>query len=169
MSPSRPHQPQPLYFALKVLEKSTVVRLRQVEHVNSERSTLAHVHHPFVVNLCVLSGLCAAPYLALSTDLSFRDSFCTFQDEANLYMLLEFVQGGELFSHLRRAGRFSADVARFYVANLVLVLDHLHQQDIIYRDLKPENLLIGADGHIKVTDFGFVSRGAMICKRDNRG
>ncbi|GAA5963531.1 hypothetical protein JCM8115_003400 [Rhodotorula mucilaginosa] len=132
VSPSRPHQPQPLYFALKVLEKSTVVRLRQVEHVNSERSTLAHVHHPFVVNL-----------------------FCTFQDEANLYMLLEFVQGGELFSHLRRAGRFSADVARFYVANLVLVLDHLHQQDIIYRDLKPENLLIGADGHIKVTDFGF--------------
>lgn len=85
-------------------------------------------------------------------------SFCTFQDEANLYMLMEFVQGGELFSHLRRARRFSADVARFYVANLILVLDHLHQQDIIYRDLKPENLLIGGDGHIKVTDFGFVSR-----------
>ncbi|GAA5988702.1 hypothetical protein JCM10908_003682 [Rhodotorula pacifica] len=132
MSPSRPQQTQPHYFALKVLEKNTVVRLRQIEHVNSERNTLAHVQHPFVVNL-----------------------FCTFQDEANLYMLLEFVQGGELFSHLRRAGRFSADVARFYVANLVLVLDHLHQQDIIYRDLKPENLLIGADGHIKVTDFGF--------------
>lgn len=72
-------------------------------------------------------------------------------------MLLEFVQGGELFSHLRRAGRFSPDVSRFYIANLVLVLEHLHKQDIVYRDLKPENLLIGADGHIKVTDFGFVS------------
>ncbi|BGP58686.1 Cytochrome c oxidase subunit 1 [Rhodotorula sphaerocarpa] len=132
VSPSRPQQTQPYYFALKVLEKNTVVRLRQIEHVNSERSTLAHVNHPFVVNL-----------------------FCTFQDEANLYMLMEFVQGGELFSHLRRARRFSADVARFYVANLILVLHHLHQQDIIYRDLKPENLLIGGDGHIKVTDFGF--------------
>lgn len=83
-------------------------------------------------------------------------SFCTFQDESNLYLLLEYVQGGELFSHLRRAGRFSADVARFYAANLVLALENLHKQDIIYRDLKPENLLIDATGHIKMTDFGFV-------------
>ncbi|GAA5917391.1 hypothetical protein JCM8208_006472 [Rhodotorula glutinis] len=131
-SPNRPNQTQPHYFAMKVLEKNTVVRLRQVEHVNSERSTLAHVRHPFVVNL-----------------------FCTFQDEANLYMLLEYVQGGELFSHLRRAQRFSADVARFYTANIILVLENLHAQDIIYRDLKPENLLIDSTGHIKVTDFGF--------------
>ncbi|GAA5821534.1 hypothetical protein JCM3770_000858, partial [Rhodotorula araucariae] len=131
-SPTRPSQTQPHYFAMKVLEKNTVVRLRQVEHVNSERSTLAHVQHPFVVNL-----------------------FCTFQDETNLYLLLEYVQGGELFSHLRRAGRFSADVARFYCACLVLVLEDLHSQDIIYRDLKPENLLIDSTGHIKVTDFGF--------------
>ncbi|CEQ40832.1 SPOSA6832_02508, partial [Sporobolomyces salmonicolor] len=131
-SPIRPAQTQVHYFAMKVLEKSTVVRLRQVEHVNSERSTLALIQHPFVVNL-----------------------FCTFQDEQNLYLLLEYVQGGELFSHLRRAGRFSADVARFYIANLVLALEHLHEHDIIYRDLKPENLLIDATGHIKVTDFGF--------------
>ncbi|GAA5986373.1 hypothetical protein JCM11641_005359 [Rhodosporidiobolus odoratus] len=128
----RPTQTQPHYFAMKVLEKNTIVRLRQVEHVNSERATLAWVRHPFVVNL-----------------------FCTFQDEANLYLLLEYVQGGELFSHLRRAGRFSADVARFYGANLVLALDNLHKQDILYRDLKPENLLIDATGHLKMTDFGF--------------
>ncbi|GAA6030574.1 hypothetical protein JCM8097_006215 [Rhodosporidiobolus ruineniae] len=128
----RPQQTQPYYFAMKVLEKNTVVRLRQVEHVNSERTTLAWVQHPFVVNL-----------------------FCTFQDESNLYLLLEYVQGGELFSHLRRAGRFSADVARFYAANLVLALEHLHKADIIYRDLKPENLLIDHTGHIKMTDFGF--------------
>ncbi|GAA5918589.1 hypothetical protein JCM6882_001902, partial [Rhodosporidiobolus microsporus] len=128
----RPTQSQPHYFAMKVLEKNTIVRLRQVEHVNSERATLAWVRHPFVVNL-----------------------FCTFQDESNLYLLLEYVQGGELFSHLRRAGRFSADVARFYAANLVLALENLHRQDIIYRDLKPENLLIDHTGHIKMTDFGF--------------
>lgn len=129
---SRPAQTQPHYFALKVLEKVTIVRLRQVEHLNSERSTLAKVEHPFIVNL-----------------------FCTFQDERNLYLLMEYVQGGELFSHLRRAGRFSSDVARFYAANLILALEYLHSQDIIYRDLKPENLLIDSMGYIKITDFGF--------------
>lgn len=62
------------------------------------------------------------------------------------------MQGGELFSHLRRAGRFSSDVARFYAANLILALEYLHSQDIIYRDLKPENLLIDGMGYIKITD-----------------
>ncbi|KDE03170.1 AGC/PKA protein kinase [Microbotryum lychnidis-dioicae p1A1 Lamole] len=131
-APCRPAQTQPHYFAMKVLEKVTVVRLRQIEHLNSERATLAQVSHPFIVNL-----------------------FCTFQDEQNLYLLLEYVQGGELFSHLRRAGRFSADVARFYAANLILALEYLHKKDIIYRDLKPENLLIDSTGYLKITDFGF--------------
>lgn len=65
-----------------------------------------------------------------------NNRLCTFQDEQNLYILLEYVQGGELFSHLRRAGRFSPDVARFYTANLILALEYLHSRDIIYRDLK---------------------------------
>ena len=81
--------------------------------------------------------------------------FCTFQDERNLYILLEFVQGGELFSHLRRAGRFTSDVARFYAANIILSLEYLHSLDIIYRDLKPENLLLDRHGYIKITDMGF--------------
>jgi serine/threonine protein kinase len=127
LAPGIPH-----YFAMKVLAKTEVVRLKQVEHINCERSILGAVDHPGIVNL-----------------------FCTFQDSLNIYMLLEFVQGGELFSHLRRAVRFSADVTRFYAANIILVLEYLHNRNLIYRDLKPENLLLDAHGYLKVTDFGF--------------
>lgn len=122
----------PHYFAMKVLTKTEVVRLKQVEHINCERSILGAVDNAGIVNL-----------------------FCTFQDSLNIYMLLEFVQGGELFSHLRRAVRFSADVSRFYAANIILVLEYLHNRNLIYRDLKPENLLLDSSGYLKVTDFGF--------------
>lgn len=84
--------------------------------------------------------------------------FTTFQDERNLYMLLEYVIGGELFSHLRKAGRFTNDMTRFYAAEIVLAIEYLHARDIIYRDLKPENLLLDSSGHVKITDFGFAKR-----------
>lgn len=84
--------------------------------------------------------------------------FCTFQDDSNLYMLLEYVVGGELFTHLRRAGRFTNDMTRFYASEIVLAIEYLHSKDIIYRDLKPENLLIDHQGHIKITDFGFAKK-----------
>lgn len=84
--------------------------------------------------------------------------FCTFQDDTNLYMLLEYVVGGELFSHLRRAGRFTNDMTRFYASEIVLAIEYLHSKDIIYRDLKPENLLIDHQGHIRITDFGFAKK-----------
>lgn len=123
------------YYAMKVLKKVEVVRLKQVEHINSEKAILSQIHFPFIVNL-----------------------LCTFQDEKSLYMLLEYVVGGELFSHLRKAGRFSNDMTRFYAAEIVLALEYLHSLDIIYRDLKPENLLLDDKGHIKITDFGFAKK-----------
>jgi serine/threonine protein kinase len=86
-----------------------------VEHVNSEREILATVRHPFIV-----------------------DMFLTFQTPSNLFMCLEYMVGGELFSHLRKEGRFVPDVAKFYAASIVLALEYLHEHDIIYRDLKPE-------------------------------
>jgi serine/threonine protein kinase len=76
---------------------------------------LASVHHPFIV-----------------------DMFLTFQTPSNLFMCLEYMVGGELFSHLRKEGRFVPDVAKFYAASIVLALEYLHDNDIIYRDLKPE-------------------------------
>ena len=123
------------YYAMKVLKKVEVVRLKQVEHITSEKNILSVISHPFIVNL-----------------------FGAAQDTKNLYMLLEYVIGGEVFTHLRRAGRFPPDVSRFYGAEIVLALEYLHSLDIIYRDLKPENLLLDNNGHIKITDFGFAKK-----------
>ncbi|KAK0240470.1 putative cyclic AMP-dependent protein kinase catalytic subunit [Armillaria nabsnona] len=120
------------HFAMKVLRKTEIVRLRQVEHVNAERYILSRVHHPFVVDL-----------------------FATFQDSLNVYMLMSYVPGGELFTHLRRAHRFTPDVTRFYLATIILALKYLHSFNIIYRDLKPENLLLDSRGYLRLTDFGF--------------
>lgn len=117
---------------MKVLRKSEIVRLKQVEHINSERIILERVRHPFIVEL-----------------------HATYQDQINVYMLLSYIPGGELFSHLRRAGRFSADVTRFYLASIVLAIEYLHSRNIIYRDLKPENLLLDRHGYLRIADFGF--------------
>ena len=80
------------------------------------------------------------------------------QDEKRLYIVLEYVCGGELFSHLRKAGKFPNDVAKFYAAEIILAFEYLHSLDILYRDLKPENLLLDTAGHVRITDFGFAKK-----------
>ena len=79
-------------------------------------------------------------------------------NERFLYMLLEYVCGGELFTYLRNAGRFSGGTALFYAAEIVLALEYLHSLSLVYRDLKPENLLLDRQGHLKLTDFGFAKK-----------
>ncbi|GAD94554.1 cAMP-dependent protein kinase type 2 [Paecilomyces variotii No. 5] len=120
------------FYAIKVLKKAQVVKMKQVEHTNDERKMLQRVRHPFLITL-----------------------WGTFQDSNNLYMVMDFVEGGELFSLLRKSQRFPNPVAKFYAAEVTLALEYLHAQHIIYRDLKPENLLLDRHGHLKITDFGF--------------
>ncbi|KAK8050576.1 hypothetical protein PG994_012306 [Apiospora phragmitis] len=123
------------YYAIKVLKKAQVVKMKQVEHTNDERKMLSEVKHPFLITL-----------------------WGTFHDCKNIYMVMDFVEGGELFSLLRKSGRFPNPVAKFYAAEVTLALEYLHTKNIIYRDLKPENLLLDRHGHLKITDFGFAKR-----------
>lgn len=136
-------------FALKMLRKTEVIKLRQVDHVRHERAILAEVSgHPFITNM-----------------------IASFSDADHLYILLDYVPGGELFSYLRKWRRFDEDMARFYAAEIVLVLEYLHEQQggVAYRDLKPENLLLDEEGHIKLVDFGFAKRlGNNDNKHDNK-
>ncbi|KAI5796409.1 kinase-like domain-containing protein, partial [Peziza echinospora] len=120
------------FYAVKVLKKAQVVKMKQVEHTNDERKMLQKVKHPFLITL-----------------------WGTFQDSKNLYMVMDFIEGGELFSLLRKSQRFPNPVAKFYAAEVTLALEYLHAHHIIYRDLKPENLLLDRHGHLKITDFGF--------------
>jgi serine/threonine protein kinase len=126
-------------YAMKVLRKQDVFKKKQVEHTKSEQRILKHVEHPFVVRLRY-----------------------AFQNNHKLYLVMDYYSGGSLFVHLRKNKRFSESRAKFYAAELVLSLAHLHYMHIMYRDLKLENILMDAEGHIAITDFG-------LSKEDDEG
>ena len=118
-------------YAIKVLKKNDVIEMDQLEHTKAEKLILQHINHPFLVNL----------------------EFA-FQTPEKLYFVMEFMAGGELFTHLRNQKKFSEEQARFYAACITLGLGHLHNKNYIYRDLKLENLLLDEEGFAKLTDFG---------------
>ncbi|XP_067136515.1 cAMP-dependent protein kinase catalytic subunit beta-like isoform X2 [Centruroides vittatus] len=129
------HKTTEEYYAMKVLDKQKIVKLKQVDHTLNEKRILDAINFPFLVNLKFY-----------------------FKDNINLYMIQDFIQGGEMFSHLRRLGRFSENFATFYACQVVMSFEYLHSLDILYRDLKPENILIDEIGYIRITDFGFAKR-----------
>jgi len=118
-------------FAMKVLKKDEVKRRNQVAHTLTERAVMESISHPFIVPLCY-----------------------SFQSRTRLFMVSEFCPGGELFYHLREARSFDEEAVKFYITEVLMALEHLHSQGIVYRDLKPENVLLDAEGHVRVTDFG---------------
>ncbi|XP_072850369.2 ribosomal protein S6 kinase alpha-2 isoform X3 [Pogona vitticeps] len=117
-------------YAMKVLKKATL-KVRDRVRSKMERDILAEVNHPFIVKL-----------------------HYAFQTEGKLYLILDFLRGGDLFTRLSKEVMFTEEDVKFYLAELALALDHLHVLGIIYRDLKPENILLDEEGHIKITDFG---------------
>lgn len=120
-------------YALKALSKYEIWALRQVKHIQAEKQVMLLMDHPFLV---LLKN--------------------TYQDESNVYFLLEACLGGDLFTVLRKRRYFNEDTSRFYVACVVEAMDYLHNElNIAYRDLKPENLVLDVNGYLKVTDFGF--------------
>ena len=122
-------------LALKQMEKGKLLARKAVKRVHEEREILSKVNHQLVI--------------------TFKGAF---QDQAYLYLLTDFVPGGELYSLLTQKGHLSTTETRFYAAEIAVALSYLHSEDILHRDLKAENVLIAASGHIKLTDFGCAKR-----------
>lgn len=125
-------------YALKTIRKAHIVSRSEVNHTLAERTVLAQIDNPFIVPLKF-----------------------SFQSPEKLYFVLAFINGGELFHHLQREGKFELNRARFYTAELLCALECLHGFNVIYRDLKPENILLDYTGHIALCDFG-------LCKLNMR-
>ena len=120
-------------FVMKILKKNEIIKQKQVDHVYSEFNILSTLKHPFIVQLVGFN----------------------FEDPKYIYFVLEYVQGGELFTLLRTKGTFPVPQTKFYLAHIITIFEYLHSKNIVYRDLKPENILINKNGYLKLTDFGF--------------
>ncbi|KAL8561947.1 hypothetical protein ACOMHN_001273 [Nucella lapillus] len=118
-------------YAIKVMKKSDLINKNLIAQVTTERDALAMIHSPFVVEI-----------------------YYSLQSEQNIYLVMEYLVGGDLKSLLAVCGYLEEEVAAMYVAEVTLALEHLHHKGIIHRDLKPDNMLIAGNGHIKLTDFG---------------
>jgi len=123
-------------YAMKTLRKAQLIKRNQLVHTKAERNIYQYLKSPFLTHLAY-----------------------AFQTEFKLYLVLDYCAGGELFFWLQRHRRFSVNRVRLYAAEIVLGLQCLHDNDIVYRDLKPENLLLDSDGHLRLTDFGLSKEG----------
>ncbi|EFJ25645.1 hypothetical protein SELMODRAFT_99275, partial [Selaginella moellendorffii] len=123
------------YYALKCVSKAKVIRLQEEEHLRNEKLFMTEMDHPFITKL-----------------------IRTYKDDKNIYLLQELTTGGELFFHMEKVGPLREAEASFYAGAVLLVLEYMHGKGIVYRDLKPENTLIGDNGYPKLIDMGFAKR-----------
>ncbi|EAR84156.1 Serine/Threonine kinase domain protein (macronuclear) [Tetrahymena thermophila SB210] len=123
------------WFAMKVIKKQVIIQNGKFEHTKTEKAILEHVNFPFLVNLVY-----------------------AFQDNQHIFFVMQFLKGGELYQYLKRDGRFTESRTKFYIAQLILALGHLHSKNIIYRDLKLENIVMDSTGYICLTDFGLAKK-----------
>jgi serine/threonine protein kinase len=130
------HKKDGQLYAMKSMNKQSLAAEDQIDQILAERAVLLRAVHPFLVG-----------------------AHFTFQTDTQVFLVLDYVPGGELFRRLTEEGMFPAGRARLYAAEILLGLGHLHANGLIYRDLKPENILIDADGHVRITDFGLVKPG----------
>ena len=131
-------------YAMKILKKLAMIQRNQIEHIKTERQILELMDHPFITKLRY-----------------------AFQTPEKLYLVTDYYPGGELFFHIQRVERFNEEATKFYAGELVLALGYLHKHNIIYRDLKPENVLIDKKGFIKVTDFGLSKQNIINTNQTN--
>jgi len=120
------------FYAMKAIPKGHIAKEQQIEHIQEEKRILSQLRHPLFIQL---SG--------------------TFQTRTHLFIITNYVAGGELFAVLKKKVRFMNNIAKFYAAEVTIALEYLHSKDIIYRDLKPENIMLDVTGHIKLVDLGF--------------
>ena len=118
-------------YAMKILDKTQLKLKHQEVHTKTERDLMVKINCPFLVNIK-----------------------SAFQDEKYLFIVSDFMQGGDMYYHMHEARKFDFELTQFYISEIVLALDYLHKNNMVYRDLKPENILLDSKGHIKITDFG---------------
>lgn len=129
------------FFALKAVKKDSIIKHNDQRHVNNEKELLGLMNCSFCIKL-----------------------FGTFQDRNNIYFALEYCPGGELFHRLGKKKAFAPSVAKFYITEIFVALEHIQNLGFVYRDLKPENVLLDEEGHCKLVDFGF----SRPCTADGR-
>lgn len=122
-------------YAMKIMEKSHVVKTKQVEHTHSEIRILDAMNFEFLVHMEFY-----------------------FKDNVYLFLVMPFINGGEMFTHLRQQRRFDETLTKFYAAQVILAFEYIHYLGMVYRDLKPENILLDKDGFLKITDYGFCKK-----------
>jgi len=118
-------------YALKEMSKLKVIDKKSIKSINSERELLSKLHHSFIVNM-----------------------HYAFQDNENLYLVMDLLTGGDLRFHISRHKRFSEEQTRFFICGIIFALEYIHSHNIIHRDIKPENLVLDENGYIRLTDFG---------------